>query len=232
MVRILLMLGGLVAIVAVLIAILARFNVVNVDKQVQEKVGGVLNNKLTENSGIIPKEIPAEPSLTRKELGEIIEASLSAILKRLDDLEKIDQTKPVTNQTQSSTQDSSTSSTGPKVSYIPIGYSGSGTSSSDFGSISGYETTIDSGNYPGYKKMVLEANFRIFQGNGTGEVRLFNKTDGVAILNSDLSTTSQDYATKSSSSFSLSGSKTYIIQVKSSTGYSVDLSWARVKVEF
>ena len=81
--------------------------------------------------------------------------------------------------------------------------------------------------------MVLEVNFRIFQGNGTGEVRLFNKTDGTGVTNSSLSTTSQDYSTKTSSGFTLAGgSKTYTVQVKSSTGYSVDLQWSRIKVEF
>lgn len=233
MARILLMLGGLAVIVGILIAVLARFNVVSVNKQVKNKVDSVLNNKLTENTIITPKEIPAEPPLTRKEIGEIIEASLSAIDERLDKVEDIDQTKPVTNQTQSqTTQTAASSNTGPKVSYIPIGYTGSGTYSSDFGTVSGYETTIDPANYPGNKQMVLETNFRIFQ-NGTAEVRLFNKTDGTAILNSNLSTTSQDYSTKTSSGFTLSsGSKIYTIQVKSSTGYSVDLQWARVRVDF
>lgn len=226
--RVLLLLGGLILIVVILIAALVRLKVVSVNSNVANKVG--LQNQLSEDE-ITPKEIPAEPPLTRKELGEIIEASISAVNKKIDDLAKVEQTQPVTSSVAQTTQTTTSSSSGPKVAYIPIGYSGSGTYSSDFGTISGYETTIDPSNYPGYKQMELEANFRIFQ-NGTAEVRLFNKTDGTAISNSDLSTTSQDYTTKTSSGFTLSGSKTYTVQVKSSTGYSVDLQWSRIRVDF
>lgn len=223
--RLLLLLGGIAVIVAILIAVLARFNVASVKKVIPQSVGNF------ETSGA--KEIPAEPPLTRAELKDILEASLSAVNKRIDNLGKIQQTLPVSSLVPTTAPVTTTStSTGPKVSYVPIGYTGSGTYSSDFGTVSGYETAIDPGNYPGYKKMVLEANFRIFQ-NGTAEVRLFNKTDGVAILNSNLSTASQSYTTLSSGGFTLAGgSKTYTIQVKSSTGYSVDLQWARLRVDF
>ena len=91
---------------------------------------------------------------------------------------------------------------------------------------------IDTANYPGYKSMTLEVNFRIFQ-NGTGYVRFANKTDGTSYANSELSTTSNDYATKSSGTFTItSGSKTYVVQAKSTTGYSVDLQWSRIRVDF
>ena len=228
--KILLLLGGIAVLVGILIAILARFNVVNVNQSVKKVIPTELGDFKTSS----PREVPKEPSLTRAELADIIEASLSAVNKRIDDLAKNKQTLPVSSQitpTTAPTTSTSTSS-GPKVSYIPIGYTGSGTYSSDFGAISGYETTIDPANYPGYKKMVLEANFRIFQ-NGTAAVRLFNKTDGVAIINSDLSTTSQSYTTVTSSGFTLAGgSKTYTIQVKSTTGYAVELQWARLRVDF
>lgn len=178
-----------------------------------------------------PKEIPPETALTKSELLRILEASISAVNARIDNLPK-SSTQPVAiSQTTQTT--TTTSSTGPKTVYIPVGFGGSGSSTSDFGSISGQEVTIDTGNYAGYKQMVFEATFRIFQGNGTGEVRLFNKTDGTAVLNSNLSTTSQDYSTKTSNSFTIStGSKTYTVQAKSSTGYSVDLQLSRIRVDF
>lgn len=233
--HILLIFGGLIIAAGALIAVLARFNVVNVNRNVSDKVQQVLPDKLTDSeSGIFPREVPKDVPLGRGELLEILESSISAVNKRIDELPKVSQTTPVTNQTQSSsTQTTTTSSTGPKVAYIPVGNTGSGNSSTDFSSVSGHEVTIDTGSYPGYKQMVLEANFRMFQGNGTGEVRFYNKTDGTAVTNSTLSTTSQDYATKTSSGFSIaSGSKTYTVQVKSSTGYSVDLQWSRIRVDF
>ena len=235
MYRILLIAGGLIIAAGALIALLARFNVVNVNKGVSDKVQQVLPGQLTDSeTGIFPKEVPKDVPFGREEFLELLESSISAVNKRIDALPKVSQTTPVTNQTQvSSTQTTTTSSSGPKVAYIPVGNAGSGTSSTDFSSVSGHEVTIDSGSYPGYKQMVLEANFRIFQGNGTGEVRLFNKTDGTGVTNSSLSTTSQDYSTKTSNGFNIaSGSKTYTVQVKSSTGYSVDLQWSRIRVDF
>lgn len=234
--HILLIFGGLIIAVGVLIAVLARFNVVNVNQNVKDKVEQVIPGKLQDAGKAIGlNEVPKDVPLGREEFLEILESSISAVNKRIDELPKVSQTNPVTNNTQSaSTQTTTTSSSsGPKVAYIPVGNAGSGTSSTDFSSVSGHEVTIDTGSYTGYKQMVLETNFRIFQGNGTGEVRLFNKTDGTGIIGSTLSTTSQDYATKTSSGFTIaSGSKTYTVQVKSSTGYSVDLQWSRIRVDF
>lgn len=227
--RVLILLGGIACVAVILIAVLARFNA-----GVNQSVKKVIPIELGDFETSSPREIPPEPPLTRAELADIIEASLSAVNKKIADLEKKQQTLPVSSQISPTTAPTTATSTssGPKVSYVPIGYTGSGTYSSDFGTVSGYETAIDPGNYPGYKKMVLEVNFRIFQ-NGTAEVRLFNKTDGVAITNSDISTTSQSYTTVTSSGFTLaSGSKTYTIQVKSSTGYAVELQWARLRVDF
>ena len=227
--RVLILLGGIACVAVILIAVLARFNA-----GVNQSVKKVIPIELGDFETSSPREIPPEPPLTRAELADIIEASLSAVNKKIADLEKKQQTLPVSSQITPTTAPTTATSTssGPKVSYVPIGYTGSGTYSSDFGTVSGYETAIDPGNYPGYKKMVLEVNFRIFQ-NGTAEVRLFNKTDGVAITNSDISTTSQSYTTVTSSGFTLaSGSKTYTIQVKSSTGYAVELQWARLRVDF
>lgn len=236
MARILLMFLGLILLVGGLIFFFARLNVGSVNQTVKSKVSGVLPDKLTGKKAaeFQPKELPAELLLTKSELLDILDTSISAVNKRIDDLARKQQTTPLTNQTQPPpTQTTTTTSSGPKVSYIPIGNTGSGASSTDFVSLSGHEVTIDPAKYPGYKQMVLEANFRIFQGNGLAEVRLFNKTDGGAILGSLVSTTSQDYTTKASGGFTLaSGSKTYTVQVKSTTGYSVDLQTTRIRVDF
>lgn len=158
-----------------------------------------------------------------------LEDKIKVLERKIDELSKKQTTQPAV-QTQTTT---STTQVGAKSVYIPIGFGGSGSSSTDFGTVSGHEVTIDPASYSGYKQMVFEAAFRIFQGNGTGEVRVFNKTDGTAILGSTLSTTSQDYSTKTSGGFTLpGGSKTYTVQTKSSTGYSVDLQLTRLRVDF
>lgn len=205
-----------------------------VTSTVKDKAQGALPNSLTQTeTGVreLPKELVTESGMTRDEFLSILEASVSAINLKIDNLSKKVSSQPTTTQPVTST--TTTSSSGAKTVYIPIGYGGSGSSSTDFGTVSGHEVTIDPGSYSGYKQMIFEASFRIFQGNGTAEVRLYNKTDGTAILNSNLSTTSQDYVNKTSNGFTIApGSKTYVVQVKSSTGYSVDLQLTRIKVDF
>lgn len=160
------------------------------------------------------------------------DSQIKTLQTSIDDLKtrvsKLESPSPSTQTVSTAT----TTSNGAKIAYIPIGYTGSANSSSDYVAVVGHEVTIDASNYPGYKSMTFEANFRIFQ-NGTAQVRLLNKTDGTAILGSQISTTSTNYVTVSSSSFSLpAGSKTYNIQAKSTTGYSVDLQWSRIRVDF
>lgn len=169
----------------------------------------------------------------------ILEASLSAINKRIDELAKKQTTVSTVNPnvytvvTASTAPAASTTTSNIKTLYIPMGYGGSSSATSDFESISSTEISINPNDYPGYKKMVFEANFRIFQGNGTGEARILNKTDGTAVLASSVSTNSQDYSTKTSNGFTLpGGSKTYVVQLKSTTGYSVDLQLTRIRVDF
>lgn len=210
------------------VALFARLNVAKINQSVKEKIT-TSSKPLTSLVGDESKELLAEPALSREEFLKILEASISALQRKIDAIAKKPAVSPTTPpQTQTQAQTS-----GPRISYIPIGNTGSGSSVTDFTSVSGHEVTIDPGNYPGYRQMVLETNFRIFQGNGTGEVRLSNKTDGTAILGSLVSTNSQGYSTKTSAGFSLPGeSKTYTVQVKSTTGYAVDLQWSRVRVDF
>lgn len=164
-----------------------------------------------------------------------LEASVAALSKKVDVLLKQQSVTNPTFVSQSLTASAAPTSQSdtPKSIYIPIGVGGSGTSISDFSSASGQEITIDTGNYQGYKQAVFEANLRIYQGNGTAYARLFNKTDGLAIIPSQVSTTSENFTTVTSAPFSLTaGSKTYTVQVKSSTGYSVDLQLTRIRIDF
>lgn len=116
--------------------------------------------------------------------------------------------------------------------YIPLGSTGS-TQTLDWTSIATLEADIDSADYNGYSNMYLEINIRSFQGNGKAFTRLFNKTDGTAVANSEVSTTSSDYTTLISSGFRVSsGKKTYRIQLKTLTGYAADVQFARIRVVF
>ncbi len=225
------MIAALIAVVGGLIFGLSKLNVSPNVETVKDKVESALpggSPTITQ-----PREVPGEPPLGKSDIQEMIASAIAPLQKQIDDLAKVKSTTPVVSQSQTSSSQTTSTSTTPKTLYIPIGYGGSGTSTSDFATVTGHEVSINPSDYPGYKQMVFEASFRIFQGNGKGEVRLFNKTDGTAVLNSVLSTTSQDYSTKTSSGFTLtSGAKTYTVQAKSSTGYSVDLQLTRVRVDY
>lgn len=224
----LLLFGGLALSILVLIAIFAR---IALTPGVKQNLSSVIPKELPQSdSATFPKELPDEPTLTKKEILKLLEASFSAVNKRIDD---ISQRKPISAlSTTESTTTQTTITSGPKTVYIPVGNSGSVSSLTET-NITGHEVTIDASNYPGFKQMVLEANFRIFQGQGMASLRLYNKTDGLIILNSEISTTSEDFVTKTSSGFSLlSSSKTYVVQAKSTTAYSVDLQWSRIRVDF
>lgn len=222
------MAGVLIVIVGGLIFGLSKLNVSQNVEQVKTKVESITQPRE------VPATLPAGSSLSKSEVQSMIDAALAPLKKQLDDLSKSKSTTTVVTQAPAATsQTSSPPASGPKTLYIPIGYGGSGSSTTDFATVSGHEITINPSDYSGYKQMVFEPNFRIFQGNGKAEVRLFNKTDGTAVLNSVLSTTSQDYSTKTSSGFTLAGgSKTYTVQAKFSTGYAVDLQLTRIRVDF
>lgn len=220
------MAGVLIAVVAGLIFGLSKLNVSQNVEQVKTKVESITQPKE------IPARLPSESSLTKPDVQIMIDSSIAPLQKQIDDLSKNKSAAPVVVQSPASSSQTSVSSS-PKTLYIPIGYGGSGSSTTDFATVSGHEITINPSDYTGYRQMVFEPNFRIFQGNGKAEVRLFNKTDSTAIQNSVVSSTSQDYSTKTSSGFTIAGgSKTYTVQAKSSTGYSVDLQLTRIRVDY
>ncbi len=113
--------------------------------------------------------------------------------------------------------------------FIPLGSGGSWGDQSWY-SLNEYQVSLDPADYSGYTSMRLEIIFRIVNGS-TGSVRLYNSTDNNAI-SSEVSTTSSNFGLSSSSSFTLpAGSKTYNLQVKTSGG-SVFIELARIRVNF
>lgn len=116
--------------------------------------------------------------------------------------------------------------------YIPLGSGGGPWANVDWYLTPEYEISLDPSNYPGYTGMILEVTMRLVESAGTGSVRLYNVTDGNA-LSSELSTTSTTYALSTTSSFKLpTGTKTYRLQVKSTSEKNLFIQSARIKVKF
>jgi hypothetical protein len=116
--------------------------------------------------------------------------------------------------------------------YIPLGSTGP-IEDRNYLSINSTAISIDTGNYPGYTSMQLELSMSLSESVGTGYASLYNKTDGVTVSGSEVSTTSSTSTLLTSSTFKLAGgSKTYTLQVKSSQGYPATVQNARIKVNF
>jgi hypothetical protein len=93
---------------------------------------------------------------------------------------------------------------------------------------------INPADYPGVKSFQLEVEIQQYQGNGTGYARLVNSSDGLSILDSEISTGTQTFTwIGSPKTFSLpSGKKTYVLELKTNTGYQVSVRSFRVKVNY
>lgn len=116
--------------------------------------------------------------------------------------------------------------------YIPFGISGS-VSSIDWSYPDTQEVLINPADYIGYKNMQLEIQLRVQHGNGMATARLLNATDGTAIILSEVSTITENYTTLISQGFMLpSGSKTYRLQLKTTTGYTASYQNAKIKVNY
>lgn len=116
--------------------------------------------------------------------------------------------------------------------YIPLGSGGGPWTNTDWYATYEYEISLDPANYPGYTGMVLEVTLKLGEAVGTGSVRLYNVTDNTA-TSSQVDTTSTTFSLKTTSSFKLpSGSKTYKLQVKSTSNKELFIQSARIKVNF
>lgn len=115
--------------------------------------------------------------------------------------------------------------------YIPLG-SGGQTTDTNWTSLNSFQINLDPAQYPGYKNMQLEVNMRLNQPGGTLFARLYNLSSGSSV-SSEITTTSTTSSTSSSQTFTLpSGSKSYVLQAKTSDGTLGFLDNARIKVNF
>lgn len=116
--------------------------------------------------------------------------------------------------------------------YIPLGSNGA-TELLDWQNLPTFSATINPADYIGYKSMQLEVSMRVYQGNGEALARLIDSNEQIVIAGSDVSTTSENYSWVSSSGFTIfPDTKTYIVQLKTTTGYEAGIQSARIKVNY
>lgn len=120
----------------------------------------------------------------------------------------------------------------PADEYIPIGIGGS-TSSTDWTVVNTQQIDIDPADYPGMIGAYFTVELQVKDGNGKAYARLFNVTDNTPVYSSEVSTSNSDFAPVTSGSFTFpSGKKTYRLQLKSLTGYQVDVQLSKIKISF
>jgi hypothetical protein len=114
--------------------------------------------------------------------------------------------------------------------YIPL--SGTGfTTNRDWTDIASTETVVDWSEYGGEHTVTWDAYAKVHQGNGKTMIRLYDKTNAVEVPGSNLETGSENTAHLVSSELTLwSGKNTYVVQVKSLTGYQAYFESGRIKV--
>lgn len=113
---------------------------------------------------------------------------------------------------------------------IPIPGSGS-TGENSWANISGTEFNLNTADYPGLKEAYLEVNMRLFNGNGTAFVRLFDVTAGVEVWGSEVKTGSQTFTAVTSDKLTLrSGNHLYRIQAKSLTADTTVYNSGSIKI--
>jgi len=100
---------------------------------------------------------------------------------------------------------------------IPIPGSGS-TLDNKWADIAGTEFNFNPLDYSNLKEAYLEVNLKLFNGNGTAFVRLFDVTSGIEVWGSELKTNNQNFTFVTSDKLTLRpGNHLYRIQAKSLT---------------
>lgn len=103
------------------------------------------------------------------------------------------------------------------VSYFPIPGNGSVLSTS-WTNVAGTDFYFDTTDYPNLTESYFSASIRLFNGNGTAYVRLFDVTAGIEVWGSEISTNSQNFTFITSDKLTLrSGRRLYRVQVRSLT---------------
>lgn len=116
------------------------------------------------------------------------------------------------------------------VVYIPIPGSGF-TTNNVWTDLSGTDFYFNKSDYPGLIAVAFEANLRLFNGNGTAYVQIYDVTHGVGVQGSDVSTSSQASTAVISGSVTFwAGKNLYRIQAKSLTADTAMFDGGRLKL--
>lgn len=155
-----------------------------------------------------------------------LEQSNTQLSTRVSTLENNNSATPLTNTTTSS-------STSKSPVFIPIN-SGGSIDSTSYTNLTSGNVTINPADYPGYTNMYLITNLSVSVGQGKAFARLVNTSSTLAILQSEVSTTSFSTVSLTSSPFQLpSGSNTYTVQLKTLVqGYPAQAGYSFIKVVF
>lgn len=145
-----------------------------------------------------------------------------------DAVEAIPSTTVVTS---SNTQTVSTSTS---TSYIPFGTTATSTST-DWYTLPDSGTYLDINNeFSSDAYVSFEASLKVKHGNGQAYVRLWDDTNKIAVVGSELSTIgNEDYVLVKSNNLNLwSGNNNYKVQIKSLTGYEVTYTGGKLKIVY
>lgn len=109
------------------------------------------------------------------------------------------------------------------------------TTSTSWVDVPGVEVTFDLKNeYGSSAKTSWESSLKVAHGNGQAFARLFDSTNGIAVLGSEISTVdNRDFKNVSSGNLNLwSGRNTYKVQVKSLNSFEVTYTSGKMKISY
>lgn len=114
--------------------------------------------------------------------------------------------------------------------FIPFG-TGQGYAT-DWATVPGLQAFIDSSSYPNIKQITFEATVHVPAANESVQLRLFDSTDGHPVWYSDLNFSgTADGQFMTSQKINLdSGSKTYVVQMKTQLGSQAITDQARIHI--
>jgi len=121
-----------------------------------------------------------------------------------------------------------------QVTYIPMGDEAS-TTETDWMDIEGTQISIDAAaDYGQGAQISWEASLKVANGNGQAFARLWDDTNKIAVVGSEISTTSNsDFVHQSTGDLIFwNGRNLYKIQIKSLNGFEVTYSNGRIKIRY
>lgn len=119
---------------------------------------------------------------------------------------------------------------GPKTSFIPLGGT-STTTNTDWTDVKTGEVWIDIADYGEEPSVTWETFLKVAHGNGKAFARLFDVTNGIAVVGSEVSATSADFTQVSSGNLAFwRGRNLYRVQIKSLNSFVVSFDSGRLKI--